>query len=251
MEVFRAVHFNFGHIDGGLWENGRKIIRIQGIEGQVTDMDMLNTEKRHPGKRERNRRRNREAILTAARLCFQEQGYENATIRDLINRTHLASGTFYNYFRSKQDIFAALLADFLSGLNEHLIRSRRSADTAEDFIYRSYFALYSATARDPLVYELAHRNERALKQLFGSGILGLIMMSLEDDVRNAVRHGILPKIDEEYFCTALFGVAYETSLMVARRVYRNPGRAEEEVERASNFSTALFTGGLARLAALP
>ena len=214
-------------------------------------MDMLNSSQEVAGKREQNRRRNRHAILTAARLCFQEQGYENTTIRDLIQKTDLASGTFYNYFRSKQDIFAALLADFLSGLNEHLIRSRRSANTAEDFIHCAYLALYSATARDPLIYELAHSNDRALKELFGSDILELIMMSLEDDVRNAIEQKILPDIDLEYLCAAFFGVAYETSLMVARRVHQQPEHADEEVNRATDFSTALFTGGLAKLTTLP
>ncbi|SOB75023.1 transcriptional regulator, TetR family [Marinobacter sp. LV10R510-11A] len=214
-------------------------------------MDMLNSEKKVIGKREQNRLRNREAILAAARICFQEQGYENTTIRDLIHKTDLASGTFYNYFRSKQDIFAALLTDFLSGLNEHLIRSRRSAETAEDFIHRSYLALYSATARDPLVYELAHRNDRALKVLFGSGILGLIMMSLEDDVRAAIEQKILPEVDQEYLCAAFFGVAYETSVMVARHVHQHPEQAEDEIKRATDFSTALFTGGLRKLTALP
>lgn len=214
-------------------------------------MDTLSSSKEVTGKREQNRLRNRQAILTAARICFQDQGYENTTIRDLIQKTDLASGTFYNYFRSKQDIFAALLTDFLSGLNEHLHHSRRSATTAEDFIYRSYLALYKATARDPLVYELAHRNDRALKELFGSGILGLIMTSLEDDVRAAIEQNILPETDQAYLCTAFFGVAYETSLMVARRVYEQPEQAEEEVLKATRFATDLFIGGLTRLASLP
>ncbi|MBQ0831451.1 TetR/AcrR family transcriptional regulator [Marinobacter sp.] len=214
-------------------------------------MDMLSSEKEATGKREQNRLRNRQAILNAARICFQEQGYESTTIRDLIQKTDLASGTFYNYFRSKQDIFAALLSDFLSGLNENLIRSRRSAKTTEEFIHCSYLALYSATARDPLVYELAHSNDRALKELFGSGILGLIMMSLEDDVRDAIEKKVLPEVDQEYLCTAFFGVAYGTSLMVARRVHQRPEQADNEVHRATDLSTALFTGGLPKLMALP
>lgn len=214
-------------------------------------MDMLSSGQEAKGKRERNRLRNRAAILKAARLCFQEKGYENTTIRDLIQQTHLASGTFYNYFRSKQDIFAALLSDFLGGLNENLTHSRRSADTAEDFIHQSYLAVYSATASDPLVYELAHRNDRALKELFGSGILELIMLSLEDDVRDAIDQNILPNVDQEYLCAAFFGVAYETGLMVARRVYQHPERANSEVARATELATALFKGGLPGLATLP
>lgn len=112
-------------------------------------MDMLDTKPEATGKREFNRIRNRSAILDAARECFRERGYDNSTIRDIVRRTGLAAGTFYNYFSSKQDIFAALLTDFLSGLNHNLTECRKSANSAEDFIYFAYLSLFRATASDP------------------------------------------------------------------------------------------------------
>jgi AcrR family transcriptional regulator len=214
-------------------------------------MDMLQFTEQSPGKRELNRRRNHQAILNAARECFREYGYDNSTIRDIIRRTNLAAGTFYNYFSSKQDIFAALLTDFLSHVNTNLIRNRRSAETARDFIYNAYLALYTATAKDPLVYELAHHNGRALRELFGSDILGLTMLSLEDDVREAIERGLMPALNHEYLCSAFFGVAYEMSLTVARRVRQNPETADAEAVKATEFSTALFLGGIPNLATLP
>jgi AcrR family transcriptional regulator len=214
-------------------------------------MDTLQSKDQAAGKRELNRHRNRQAILGAAKDCFRERGYDNSTIRDIIRRTHLAAGTFYNYFSSKQDIFAALLTNFLAHLNDNMIRNRRSAETAQDFIYDAYYALYSATARDPLVYELAHRNDRVLRELFGSDILGLAMLSLEDDVRDAVERGLIPDLDQDYLCSAFFGVAYEMSLAVARRVRKSPDLADDEALKATQFSTALFLGGIPGLAPLP
>lgn len=128
-------------------------------------MDMLSLREEVSGKRAMNRIRNRNAILTAARECFRENGYDNSTIRDIVRRTGLAAGTFYNYFSSKQDIFAALLTDFLSHLNHDMSRHRRTASSTRDFIHNAYLALYTATARDPVVYELAHQNQRALRNL--------------------------------------------------------------------------------------
>ncbi|MBC7184721.1 MAG: TetR/AcrR family transcriptional regulator [Marinobacter sp.] len=214
-------------------------------------MDMLRPDKEVTGKRAQNRIRNRKAILDAARECFRERGYDNSTIRDIVRRSGLAAGTFYNYFASKQDIFAALLTDFLTGLNDNLTGSRRAADNTQAFIHYAYLALYSATARDPLVYELAHHNDRALRELFGSDILGLAMLSLEEDVRDAMDRGLLPEIDHEYLCAAFFGVAYETSLTVAKRAHRQPENAEAEALAATRFSTALFLGGLPELERLP
>jgi AcrR family transcriptional regulator len=214
-------------------------------------MDMLRPGEAVSGKRAQNRIRNRNAILDAARECFRERGYDNSTIRDIVRRTGLAAGTFYNYFASKQDIFAALLTDFLTGLNDNLTGYRRAADTTQDFIHYAYLALYSATARDPLVYQLAHDNDRALRELFGSDILGLAMLSLEEDVRDAMERGLLPKIDHEYLCAAFFGVAYETSLTVAKRAHKKPDTADAEALTATRFSTALFLGGLPQLERLP
>lgn len=123
-------------------------------------MDMLKlTSPQATGKRALNRIRNRHAILRAARDCFQEHGYDNTTIRDIVRRTGLAAGTFYNYFSSKQDIFAALLSDFLTSLNNDMSQQRQSASSTQEFVYRAYLALYSATAKDPVVYELAHQNQ--------------------------------------------------------------------------------------------
>ena len=53
------------------------------------------------GKRAMAKAANRRAILDAARLVFARIGYDAACIRDIIRQTSLASGTFYNYFKSK------------------------------------------------------------------------------------------------------------------------------------------------------
>ncbi|MCK7547292.1 TetR/AcrR family transcriptional regulator [Marinobacter koreensis] len=213
-------------------------------------MDKLQDETAAIGRRERNRIRNRNAILMSARDTFRELGYDRATIRDIVQRSGLATGTFYNYFTSKQDIFATLLTDFLTRLNDGLIRNRRSAHTTEDFIHRAYLGLYQATARDPLVYELARQNDRALRKLFGSNLLELAMSSLEEDVRDAMERNLLPSVDYEYLCASFFGVAYEMSLSVARRAHNAPESAEQEAEGAARFSTVLFLGGLPELAKL-
>lgn len=210
-------------------------------------MDMLQTEPKLPGKRERNRINNRNAILVAARSCFRNKGYDNTTIRDIVRLTDLAAGTFYNYFSSKQDIFIALLTDFLDQLNRNLSERRQTAQSAEQFVCSTYQALFHATARDPLVYELAHRNDQAIKELFGSGVLGMAMLSLEEDVRTAIDNQLLPQVDAEYLCASFFGVAYEMSLKVAMRASREPEKAQQEAETAAQFAATLFLGGLERM----
>ena len=61
------------------------------------------------GKREQTKATNRLAILEAARQVFAELGYGETTVRDIIRKTGLASGTFYNYFKSKEEVFEAIM----------------------------------------------------------------------------------------------------------------------------------------------
>ena len=57
-------------------------------------------------RREATKEANRAAILAAARAVFAEHGYEGAGVRDVVRRTDLAPGTFYNYFDGKDAVFA-------------------------------------------------------------------------------------------------------------------------------------------------
>jgi AcrR family transcriptional regulator len=59
------------------------------------------------GKREQTKALNRQLILNAARQVFAATGYGPATVREIIRATPLASGTFYNYFKSKEEVYQA------------------------------------------------------------------------------------------------------------------------------------------------
>lgn len=46
----------------------------------------------------------KEKILNAALLLINEKGYEETTLVDICTAAGIANGTFYHYFKSKQDI---------------------------------------------------------------------------------------------------------------------------------------------------
>ena len=56
----------------------------------------------------REKAERREQILTAARRCFAEYGYEGATVARLEQETGLSRGAIFNYFGSKEDLFIEL-----------------------------------------------------------------------------------------------------------------------------------------------
>ena len=57
--------------------------------------------------------RRKELIEVAARL-FSEKGYEGVSVRDILDEIQGAPGMFYYYFKSKQDIYLAIMEQYLS-----------------------------------------------------------------------------------------------------------------------------------------
>src|ERR1700757_2635165 len=87
-----------------------------------------------PGKREQTKVQNRELILDAARKVFAELGFGATTVRDIIRATPLASGTFYNYFKSKEEVYQAIQDDVALAIRPRLRDLRKLARTVEEFI---------------------------------------------------------------------------------------------------------------------
>ena len=79
-------------------------------------------------KRAATKAHNRGAILEAAREVFAELGYDAAGVRDVIRRTDLASGTFYNYFPDKEAVFRAVVDE--SATEVRAATARRPRDGA-------------------------------------------------------------------------------------------------------------------------
>src|SRR5882724_3113830 len=57
-----------------------------------------------PGKRDQNKERTKERILSAALDLFRGQGLERTTTRQISSKAGIAEGTLFNYFKTKEDL---------------------------------------------------------------------------------------------------------------------------------------------------
>jgi AcrR family transcriptional regulator len=55
--------------------------------------------------------RTREALVAAARRVFERDGYLDARITDITAEAGVATGSFYNHFEGKAEVFAAVMAE--------------------------------------------------------------------------------------------------------------------------------------------
>jgi AcrR family transcriptional regulator len=62
----------------------------------------------------------RSKILHTALELFSKNGYDATGVAEICKRAKVSKGAFYYHFPSKQDLFLALMADWLGALDVHL-----------------------------------------------------------------------------------------------------------------------------------
>jgi AcrR family transcriptional regulator len=193
-----------------------------------------------PGRREATKVANRAAIITAARAVFAEMGYGSATVRDVVRRTDLASGTFYNYFPDKESLFRAVLEESAIEIRARVRAARREATSLEEFVAAGYREYFGFLASDPQAFELMRRNSGTIRAMFDEPIFGAGVDELAADLRAAIALGIVPELDAEYMAAAMVGAALEVGVTMVRR-------EPPDVEGATRFATSALLGGIERL----
>jgi len=188
------------------------------------------------GRRERSKAANRQAILDAARRVFAQLGYEAASVRDIIRGTDLASGTFYNYFKSKEEVFQALADDGARRFRPVLRAEREKATRFEDYIHGAVHAYFSflvnehVTGAHPIVDRGPHVSANSPETI-------AVYEEVRDGVADAIASGMAPKVDPDFFAAACIGVAQEVGEVMLKT-------SPPDVDRAARFVTAFILGGV-------
>ena len=191
-----------------------------------------------PGKRAQAKEQNRRIILKAARRVFAELGYDATNVRDIIRATPLATGTFYNYFRSKEEVFGALRDEAALAARPILRDARSTAETPESFvfaIFRSLFEYVAANRAEFVSIGWDKANGRVDTPEIVAGI-----DELRQDIEAAIGRGFFPPINAGWLAAAMLGVAFQLAESL-------PQRDLGDSDDAARFATALFMGGIAAL----
>lgn len=100
----------------------------------------------------------KEAILDAARLIFEAEGYFNATMAQIASRAEFGVGTLYQFFSSKQNLFVEVILkgieQYKQGLQESIAAKTSWQDELNGFI--EYYLTWVEDNPDfhRLIYEI-------------------------------------------------------------------------------------------------
>ena len=199
----------------------------------------------NPGKREQTKLANRQAILEAAQAVFGEMGYEAATVRDIIRRTSLSVGAFYNYYRSKEEVFAALADDGARRFAPILKGLRGKGYSFEEFVHRAISAYFGFIADEHANW--AARRPAGEPHLHVQGEtpeMAAVFAEIRDAMAEDIAQRKGPFADPDYMAAACIAIAREVGdKMLERRPIDTAG--------ATDFAVSMILGGLKGLPNAP
>ena len=193
------------------------------------------------GKREERKAQNRAKLLAAARKVFAEKGVGAATARDIVRETDLATGTFYNYFESKEEVFTALLEELVGKARER-VRAPRHAPglTVEQRVEAAYRGYFELVMEERELFEVFRRNAGVIAAMadrdwFSDGESDLIA-----DLAEWMRAGEMPAVDLDMLAHAMFGAGVH----VANHLV---DQESPDIDAAARFCATLLVGGIRAL----
>lgn len=102
----------------------------------------------------------RQEIIQVAHLLFKEKGYAHTSVELIIQTANIAKGTFYYYFKSKQEVLSAVVHDIFLTIYHFVKRIAQAPDlTTLEKINEIFIGAQKRELTDPQVMDVIHQVE--------------------------------------------------------------------------------------------
>jgi AcrR family transcriptional regulator len=156
------------------------------------------------GVRETNKTKNRRLILEAGIRVFIAKGVAETTVRDIIRSTGLASGTFYNYFKSKEDVLVAIFDDFAKEIGKNIRIDDTQPNNFEDFLRIKVTRFFKFVSSKPEIYMIMSNNHNLVNNFsINTPQIILEIDYLKEEIKDGIKKGIFPNFDVDLFALVI------------------------------------------------
>lgn len=202
--------------------------------------------------RKTNREVLRNKIIKISRKLFLEQGYENTTVRQVLRKANLSTGSLYHFFKNKEEILLFALKDALLEIssltdsmaakyNEPVLRYALgiAVGTSEIFKYKHLFNFYNAIYKN----ESAENFMISLKIIRMKSLLKDLNLNFTDNeihsrvlaIHGATRALMLAKINKQL--SANLNDIYSLIIKIALSEFNVP---KEKIDKIIKLTTAIL-----------
>jgi AcrR family transcriptional regulator len=184
----------------------------------------------------------RNKIIKISRRLFLEQGYENTTVRQVLKKANLSTGSLYNYFKNKEEILLCSLKDALleiSSLTDGMAVKYKEPILREIIKYKPLFNFYNAVYKN----ESAENFMISLKIARMKNLAGDLKLDFTDDeiqsrvlaIHGATRALMLATINKQL--SARLNDVYSLIIRIALSELHIP---EKKINRIIRLTAAIM-----------
>jgi AcrR family transcriptional regulator len=145
----------------------------------------------------------RERLLQSAKELFSKKGYYETKVSDIVEKSGVAQGTFYIYFKSKEEIFLELVKslhqDLMKNLEKYIKIEKDCQSLIKDFVKEFLTEVY---------------NNREIAEIFFSQLFGLnqdfkkLYLKKISDIQNLIFRVVnryFPEEESQILSTLILG----------------------------------------------
>jgi AcrR family transcriptional regulator len=189
-------------------------------------------------RREREQHMRRETILDAGRKLFKDKGFEATTVDEIAALAELGKGTIYSYFKSKDEIYIAILETEFEVLKERMNQAIEKATTAINALSNLYetFIQYNLERRGFIEAVFVQVDQQSSVRL-GDVVIGLKEKSSEwtglvsKVLQWGIERGEFERFEVDKMAKAVIG------LILGLIIQSEMGQIKEDL---SNYRDTLF-----------
>lgn len=136
-------------------------------------------------KREAHKQELREQLLEQGFLLFSEKGLEQTTVADIVEKCHIARGTFYNYFSDINALFDALIESLNSRIREGVKKTRKETHSVYDYLYGTFKSYYSIISTPEMIQFHIINQAHIRQSTYQSDMIKTIVKNLIRDLKSS------------------------------------------------------------------
>lgn len=177
--------------------------------------------------------RKKEILDTAERL-FRIKGYEKCTIMDIIEKIGIAKGTFYHYFKSKQEVLDAVVLRYVDIIrnNAEEILLIENINPVEKLM-RAFMAMKVTNQIDKDLLDNIHKVENALLH---QKVLNQLVTTMTPILVKVIEEGI-----EENIWSCKYPLEYMQIFLVASLTLTDEGIFELDSDSQMSIIVAMIS----------
>ena len=116
-------------------------------------------------RRQLNKQQNRDSIILASRKVFTEKGLDSSNVREIVLKAGLGSGTFYNYFDDKFEVFLVIVNRLINDFSNYIIPEINKAKSFDELVSIAFNSWFNWISNDAENYIFFKNNKKYILDL--------------------------------------------------------------------------------------